>query len=269
MSRSGLSRPGNGEKEDHRLSELRGKRGRGRLNIEVRDLREGRDAASAVGTSPGGAGPELSKGQFFNAVKPVHTEIEIPVDLRLSEGGQEAAAGKTGNASRNLTFEDALASELRGNLATDIVRDATLIVRNGGEGTIRLTLHPASLGNVKIRLEMTENKITGHIIVESKEALRAFQRELPVLEKAFRDSGFSETNLDMSLAQDGANSGAGQQWQEGDNSGLSSLLAASRYDAGLGGSDGADGAGRTEDSPVPGGVTSSAAPGRKAVNLLV
>jgi flagellar hook-length control protein FliK len=69
----------------------------------------------------------------------------------------------------------------------------------------------------------------GHIVVESNEALRAFERELPVLEKAFKDSGFSETNLEMFLAQDEGNFGAEEQQQEEEF--LPQALAASRYDA--------------------------------------
>jgi hypothetical protein len=102
---------------------------------------------------------------------------------------------------------------------------------NGGlaEGTIRLALKPESLGNVKIRLEMAENKITGRIFVESEEALRAFEREIASLEKAFRDSGFDAANLEMSLASDGRGA---EQWQGTEASqSLSRLIAASRYDA--------------------------------------
>jgi hypothetical protein len=115
-------------------------------------------------------------------------------------------------------------------LNTDIVRQASIIVRNGGEGTIQLTLKPETLGNVKIRLEMAENKITGHIIVESNEALRAFERELPVLEKAFQDSGFSETSLDMFMAQDNGNYRPDQRG-DGDPSRFPSELVVSRYES--------------------------------------
>ena len=213
-----------GEKDNSRLSELRGKKGKDRLSIEVRDLR----TADGQGLAENGGSRDA-----LAVLRPSNTEVEIPVDLNLSLGrGDGSEPAKTGKESGGrLTFEDALARELHGNLSTDIVRDATVIVRNGGEGTIRLSLRPASLGDVKIRLEMTENKITGHIFVESNEALRAFERELPVLEKAFRDSGFSETNLEMSLTQDGGFFEAGEQRQEGDFQGLSPVQAAALYEA--------------------------------------
>jgi hypothetical protein len=85
---------------------------------------------------------------------------------------------------------------------------------------------------------MTENKIIGHIVVESKEAMRAFSRELPVLEKAFKDSGFMQSSLDMSFAEEKSG-----EWNfNGENreaelyedfSAMNSSLAASRYDGGF------------------------------------
>ena len=219
-----LTKNGEGGKESTRLQGRTKKSGE-RLSAEVRELKAG----AAEGPEKGSV--ELRSGDL--SLRPSGPEIELQVDLGLSEEGEKGVFAKAGkDSSQGQRFEDALARELNGNLSTDIVRDASVIVRNGGEGSIRLSLKPASLGNVKIRLELTENKITGHIIVESNEAFRAFERELPVLEKAFRDSGFSETNLDMSLAQDGGNYGQGEQGQDPDWKALSPLYAASRYDAG-------------------------------------
>jgi flagellar hook-length control protein FliK len=139
---------------------------------------------------------------------------------------------KTPGAEGRLA-EDALARELRGNLGQDIVKQANIIVKNANEGTIRLALNPASLGQVKVHLEMTENKIIGHIVVESSEALRAFSRELPVLEKAFKDSGFEFAQLEMMLAEDfSANDGGRHNERDTAEAGIDLALAASRYDMG-------------------------------------
>jgi len=243
-----------------KVAEGQGKKGREKPKIEIRDLRSaGAKEAEKL---------DASNTTVSSSGRPVHTEIELPVNLSFPLGkGSEGAAEKAGkDAFQSSSFEDALAGELRGDLSTDIVRDASVIVRNGGEGTIRLSLHPESLGDVKIRLEMTENKISGHIIVQSSEALRAFERELPVLEKAFRDSGFSETNLDMSLAQDTSNFGGREQRREGDFQTLTPVQAASRYDSGSGEP---ESFGRVEVSPLPPGMISSGSAGRKAVNLFI
>jgi len=109
------------------------------------------------------------------------------------------------------------------------VRHASVVLRDSSEGTIRLALKPESLGNVKIRLEMAENKITGHITVESEEALRAFEREVTFLEKAFVESGFEGASLEMSLAADG---GGAEQWREAEgDASLAMRIGASNYEA--------------------------------------
>jgi len=71
---------------------------------------------------------------------------------------------------------------------------------------------------------MTENKITGHIVVESEEALNAFRKEISSLEQAFRDSGFTNADLNLSLTADGAGT------QEQEEPSFASQMAASRYD---------------------------------------
>ncbi|MDR2718098.1 MAG: flagellar hook-length control protein FliK [Treponema sp.] len=216
------------EKEGRgKLEEARNKR-RG-VNVEVRDFRTGEavsDGAAKNGGVPLRVGAEV-RMPGESAVK------DIVLELRLPDQGREAAtATTTWEAKAGQAFEDLLARELHQNFNNDIVRHASVALRDGNEGTIRLALKPESLGNVKIRLEMAENRITGQIIVESKEALRAFEREISSLEKAFRDSGFEGANLEMSLAADGR--GAEQQWQETEASQfLPGLIAASRYDTAL------------------------------------
>jgi flagellar hook-length control protein FliK len=160
---------------------------------------------------------------------------EITLELRLPEGhnssvnvqGQTIWETKSGNnGSVNTTMENLLARELHQNFNGDIVRHASMALRDGGEGTIKLTLKPENLGNVKIHFEMTENKITGHIVVESKEAMNAFRKELNSLEQAFRDSGFANAELSLSLSSGGQNN---RKWEQ-DSSPFTHQIAASRYD---------------------------------------
>jgi flagellar hook-length control protein FliK len=140
--------------------------------------------------------------------------------------GQNSQAQTTWETKANNALENMLARELHQNFNGDIVRHASIALKNGGAGTIKIALHPESLGNVKIHLEMTENKITGLIIVESEEALKAFRKEIASLEQAFRDSGFANADLNLSLTQNGQNS---QEWERESGS-FSSRMAASRYD---------------------------------------
>ena len=158
------------------------------------------------------------------------TTREITLELRLPNQGQDAPSAQTTWEVRSgQAFENMLARELHQNFNNDIVRHASVLLREANEGIIRLALKPESLGNVKIHLEMSDNKIVGHIIVESEEALRAFEREISSLEQAFRDSGYEGAELEMSLAADGRE--AQQQWQAMEaNRNLPWHYAASRYD---------------------------------------
>jgi flagellar hook-length control protein FliK len=249
------------EKENAPFQETRGRKSRERSNLEVRDLRTGEGQKGAL--APAENAVSLKEAVESNLQPLSKAEIEIPVELDLHRGSAEV---KASDSAAGRTFEDALAAQLRGNLSSDIVRDAAIIVRNGGEGTIRLSLRPASLGDVKIRLELTENKISGHIIVESGEALRAFERELPVLEKAFRDSGFSETNLEMFLASENSRGGGAFDGREDrqERDFLIQSIAASRYET-----ESDQSALGWLDVPIHDEGVLFVSPGRTPVNLLV
>jgi flagellar hook-length control protein FliK len=101
-----------------------------------------------------------------------------------------------------------------------------MILKNGGEGILRLVLKPDVLGNVKIHLKMSENNITGYIIVESEEALSAFKKEIVALQQAFMEAGFSSADLELSMAADDRNT----EWNEQDENSFIPRMIASRYD---------------------------------------
>jgi len=210
-----------------RIEEFRDRdRRRDRLSFEVRDFR----TETNTGTQKSTETRFLANADIRQHGDNVR---EITLELRLPDQGHNNAVTETlweAKANRpGVAFEDLLARELHQNFNGDIVRHASMALRDGGAGTIRLALKPETLGNVKIRLEMAENKITGHIVVESEEALRAFRRELQSLEQAFRDSGFENASLDLSLAAGGRD--ADQYTREPDkNPFLTGQAAASRYD---------------------------------------
>ena len=216
-----------GEKDGKgRLEEARGRDRKKSVAVEVQDFRsaDGKtEIHKTAGIEPAARAEAGRNGG--------DTLKDLVLELRLPNQGQDSSSAVSSWETRaGQSFEDMLARELHQNFNNDIVRHASIALRDGGQGTIRLALKPESLGNVKIRLEMAENKITGHIFVESEEALRAFEREIASLEKAFLDSGFEAANLEMSLAADGRE--AQQQWQGTEASRiLPGTVAASRYDA--------------------------------------
>ena len=211
------------------------KNGRSKVE-EARDKRRSVDGNSRSAELQAGDMQKNAVQLKAGMERPVEgTAKEINLELRLSNQGQEASsafadssATTSWEAKAGQAFEDILARELHQNFNNDIVRHASVALREGNEGTIRLVLKPESLGNVKIRLELAENKITGHIVVQSEEALRAFEREISSLEKAFEKSGFDGANFEMSLAADGRGT---EQWQGTEASrALPDYFAALRYD---------------------------------------
>jgi hypothetical protein len=217
-------------KEDVKNAEGRSKKGKSRLSVEVRDLRTGETVIQKE--------TEAFRPQAISVLEAERVDAEIPVELSL-EGPGGRRAGSEAQSFSPSDFADTLARELHENVNADIVKHASLILRDGGQGTLKLVLRPESLGNVKIRLEMAENKITGHIFVESAEAFSALERELPVLEKQFQDSGFGKTSLEMSFSggnssgsfAESGNFGPGQRGEE--FSAFETAIAAARYDAPL------------------------------------
>jgi flagellar hook-length control protein FliK len=179
------------------------------------------------------AGPDTQKA-----------EVEITVDLKsdslsMAKGNAQSNAqtasqttwSDTPSNNAGSQLENILARELHNNLNGDIVREASLALHSNGEATVRLNLKPETLGNVRIKLEMSGGKLTGHIVVESEEALHAFEREIKALETAFRESGFDEASLDMALAgsafQNAGSDGEDRPFSLAENV----AKAASRYDA--------------------------------------
>jgi len=218
-----LSKVNEGKEQPSKLEEFRNRSRKDKVNIEVKDFRtisnpDGTQTRtfSIVETAAG-----RNNGQ--NAIQ------EINLDLRLPDQGQSSQLQNTWEVKSGVMLENMLARELHQNFNGDIVRHASVALRDGGAGTIKIALHPATLGNVKIHLEMAENKITGRIVVESEEALHAFRKELSALEQAFKDSGYASADLNLTLTADGS----GEHNQEFNENSFSSRMAASSYQDGF------------------------------------
>jgi len=209
------------QKETEKGTKLGEAQNRGRkdkLSFEVRDMRSG--ANNQNNTMQIKAGAEITADRANIPVKEITLELRLPSQAQSSaQTAWEVKAGTT-------AIENMLARELHQNFNGDIVRHASMALHDGGEGVIKLALKPDSLGNVKIHLKMSENKITGHIVVESEEALNAFKKEIASLEQAFRESGFTNAQLNLSLTADQRN----ENWQEQKAPSFLPGIAAARYD---------------------------------------
>lgn len=117
----------------------------------------------------------------------------------LSLDSQSASA-----ASSN--FQAMLANQIQAN-AGEFVKAGSIVLRDNNMGTINLVLHPESLGNVKISLQLSDKVINGQIVVSTQEAYNAFKDSADILRNAFSQNGF-EANA-FTVAYSGAQSGSG------------------------------------------------------------
>jgi len=177
-------------------------RGEKKAVITVRDERTA-DNPLAAGDSPFAKTVKLNNDGSADMT----LAIRGADDNKGSLAGQESRiAEKRDGEGRS--FASMLSQELRSN-AADIVKTGAIVLRDNNAGTIKLTLHPESLGNVKISLELSgDRKISGKIVVSSAEAYEAFNENMGGLSDAFVDGGFESAGFDLSFAgENGAGSG--------------------------------------------------------------
>jgi flagellar protein FlbC len=139
---------------------------------------------------------------------------ELSVEARgTGESGSLTQARSDADlASGGKDFQSLLAERMRDQWNGEIVQSAHIVLRDGDAGTIRLRLKPESLGNVKIELNLSDNNISGKIVVESDEAKTAFEKNMNDLADAFKQGGFDSARLEVSV---GSGSGGGAQSQGG------------------------------------------------------
>lgn len=128
------------------------------------------------------------------------------IDLSLNQNAMQQAPGTIVNAdgsvqqhtvSNSQQFGTMLSAELQSNSA-ELVKTGSIILKDGNVGTINLILHPEELGNVKLKLEISDNVLTGKITVASEEAFNAFKENLTSLRQSFESKGFETSGFDLS-----------------------------------------------------------------------
>lgn len=164
-----------------------------------------------------------------------HSEAALNTTTTISRDGTSAemvmtlpvqAATADANGSLEAGYTKADFSQMLSNsLAStkdDFVKTGSIILQDNKKGSINLILHPEELGNVKVKLELSDNQITGKIVVASKEAYDAFKANLEDIRNAFVANGFDACGFDLAWAgagdsygsqgQDSADNGSGNQF---------------------------------------------------------
>jgi len=139
------------------------------------------------------------------------TEMSISLREGIGEGqrgssfsGQSLfSGGMDGGKGEAPTFSQMLSQELKTS-AGEFVKAGQIVLKDGNAGVIRLTLNPASLGNVRINLELSsDRKVSGRIMVSSQDAFDAFNESLEELSIAFKEGGFDSADFDLSWSGSG------------------------------------------------------------------
>jgi hypothetical protein len=200
---------GTTERENDRMEGVKGaksSRHEKKAVITVRDERTSDSPQAVAGDSP------FSKTVKMNA----DGSAEMSLSLRGIDGKSGTLAGEENRAAERRegegkNFASMLSQELRNN-ASDFVKTGAIVLRDNNAGTIRLTLHPESLGSVQIKLELSgERRISGKIVVSSEEAYEAFNESLSGLSDAFVEGGFESAGFDLAFAGQGGNDSGGNE----------------------------------------------------------
>ena len=161
--------------------------------IEVKDLRTNAEAAQTEAK-------DLKK-DFVRAPQNDSQGggIELTMDLAANGEKNILSLDSQSAAADGSNFQAMLKNQITQN-AGEFVRAGNIVLRDNDSGTINLVLHPESLGNVKIGLELSGKTVMGHIVVASREAFNAFGDGADVLRNAFIQSGFKDAKFDVSFA---------------------------------------------------------------------
>lgn len=192
-----------------------GESGKGRVIIEDRRTVKAleKDGASAQWKKDG-AGTDKQNLDFRQAVKDElldKSEKIIRIGNEQLERLQDGKPLPTGR-SNGLSHSSELLRQLRESGNRQIVKHTGIILKDNSSGEIKLVLKPENLGDVRIRLQLSENSITGKILVDNQMVRAAFEQNLEALYKAFKESGFDSASLDVQV---GGEAGHGKGNKEG------------------------------------------------------
>jgi flagellar hook-length control protein FliK len=88
----------------------------------------------------------------------------------------------------------------------EVVKQTGIILRDGGNGEIRLVLKPENLGSIRIRLALSESSLEGRIVVDNNSVKELVESSLDNLKNALRLEGY-QTNLEVSVGHRRSESG--------------------------------------------------------------
>lgn len=139
-------------------------------------------------------------------LEPVAPEVQSNDDVKIlfqtSSTVVPEGSSERGSAPVSREMASQLAQQLQERGHLEIVEQARIILRDQNQGEIRLVLHPASLGRVRISLSMHENHLAGKIFVENGMVKEVFQGQLEQLSKSFAEAGYDSVRLEVNVSSE-------------------------------------------------------------------
>ena len=121
-----------------------------------------------------------------------------PAGLR-GTGFERQLARAVREAAPQESQQPPLFRALQERLIPQIVQRTGIILRDGGEGEIRLVLKPEHLGAVRVRLHLGERSLEGRIVVDNNIVKELLEANLEHLRNALRQEGFASPNIEVSV----------------------------------------------------------------------
>jgi flagellar hook-length control protein FliK len=177
--------------------------------------------------APAGPTPDARAFNGFISVRPgVANQPDVSIGRGASAltspaialaGGATFAQGAMSTSSVAQGLEFTRPSATAGTPAEQVA----LQIHKASDGAIsrlNLTLHPAELGRVEIKMETAENGILRAVIsAERPEALELLARDARGLERALQDAGLKTDSQSLAFDRQGANPGGdGRPGQDGE-----------------------------------------------------
>lgn len=155
---------------------------------------------------------EKSSAEIVQLRRDENNNPELTMDFAANAQQNITSSSSQAASSAGSDFQAMLSNQIQEN-AGEIVKAGNIVLKDNDVGSIKLILHPESLGNVKIDLHLSDKNISGKIIVASQEAFNAFKETAENLKQAFAQSGFDSVGLELSLANQnsGGNNSSGNR----------------------------------------------------------
>ncbi len=169
--------------------------------IQIVDLRTGQET------------PEKTDSEGFVKHVSFDDKGNAQVSLSLMPSKETSASAEAVDGIAKKDFSAMLSRELESS-AGELVKTGSIVLQNNNKGSINLILHPEQLGNVKIKLELSENQISGKIVVASQEAFDAFKESISAIKEAFAASGFEAGGFELAWSGNGSGGNHDQRQEQ-------------------------------------------------------